>query len=135
MTTRKKQIYSCTNCGGTDIQEQAWVEVNTCKIIDMTGIEFYCPDCNSFFKIPNQKEAEDTETCTDNKMNIDVKAILKNGALEECEYKEGLTLSETEHYYRFEVIDEDEEIWVLGYFDDIGIALIRELWKNYNEEK
>ena len=64
-------------------------------------------------------------------MNIDVENIITNGTLEECEYKEGITLSEKEHYYRFEIIDEDGEIWVLGYFDDVGMALIKELWKNY----
>lgn len=55
----KKITYVCPGCRGENIQEQAWVEVNTGDVVDMTGLEFYCPDCEAFFKCPEQKDAED----------------------------------------------------------------------------
>ena len=49
----------------------------------------------------------------------------------ECEYEEGITLSENEHYERIEIENEDGEITVLGFFTLEGKAIIKALWAKH----
>lgn len=45
---KEKDLYVCEECGSTSIQTQAWIDPNTYKYIDTTGIDRYdnwCDEC------------------------------------------------------------------------------------------
>lgn len=46
--SKKKLKYCCSECGGTNIQVQAWVDANTLKYIsdNWDDDECWCSDCN-----------------------------------------------------------------------------------------
>ena len=48
----KKFTYCCSQCGGTNIQIQAWVNANTNEYVDDIGVdECWCEDCQKHTKI------------------------------------------------------------------------------------
>jgi hypothetical protein len=49
--------------------------------------------------------------------------------LVECEYAEGIALSDSEHYERVETTNADGDIVVIGFFTEEGLAILKALWK------
>mgnify|MGYP006276260139 FL=1 len=43
---KKNHYWACTNCGGTRLNQDAWVDPNTEKVI-ATFDDFYCKDCDT----------------------------------------------------------------------------------------
>jgi len=45
----KLKNWTCPNCGGTKVQQKAWIELNTEKLVDFIDIndeeDYWCPDC------------------------------------------------------------------------------------------
>lgn len=40
-------LFKCQKCGGTNIQQKCWVDVNTDKVLDYGDDEFWCTDCHN----------------------------------------------------------------------------------------
>lgn len=52
---RDKPTYCCPECGSTHTQYQAWVEMNSGRVMDDAGGDCYCPDCESQGEEPSFK--------------------------------------------------------------------------------
>ena len=53
-----KTIYTCSNCGGTDVEIKAWVNPNDAKIFDHISYDqedCWCNDCEEHYDINSQQ--------------------------------------------------------------------------------
>ena len=61
--------------------------------------------------------------------NLPTNQNLNLNPLVECEYAEGIALSDSEHYERVETTNADGDIVVIGFFTEEGLAILKALWK------
>ena len=51
--------YICENCGSSDVEEKAWVNINTGKIVDIVESESpWCSNCESETSVKDDEKGE-----------------------------------------------------------------------------